>query len=344
MKLSNSETSRLCRGLSLLLHAGIGLAEGVYLLAQEEEKPVRELLTDLGNRMDRGAPLSDAMEESGVFTVHVTGMVRIGEETGRMEETLDALAEYYEQRVRTARQIKNALAYPSLILLLMLAVIAVLLVKVLPVFDAVYASLGSGLTGLSGALLELGQVLRRGLPVLLVLLAAFAGAVLLYARCVPFREKVTAWYLHRFGDRGVARAFNNARFARGLAMGLSSGLPLEEAVTLSGNLLWDIPDAAARCETCSQALAAGESLSAAMSAAGLLTPARSRMLTVGLRGGSADRVMEDVADQMMEDAEAALENTVSRIEPAMVLAASLLVGVILLSVMLPLMNIMSTIG
>ena len=68
------------------------------------------------------------------------------------------------------------------------------------------------------------------------------------------------------------------------------------------------------------------------------------MLALGLQGGSGDQVMEEIACRLMDEAEAALEQKVSRVEPAMVLTASLLVGVILLSVMLPLMNIMSSIG
>lgn len=344
MKLTHSETARLCRGLSVLLHAGISLADGVFLLAEEETGALRELLLVLGERMDAGALLSGAMEEYDAFSVHVTGMVRVGEETGRMEEALRALADFYEERHRTGRQIKNALAYPSMILLLMLAVIAVLLVKVLPVFDDVYASLGSRLTGTAAALLYLGAALEEVLPVLLVLLTLVAAAVLLYCVYAPFREKVTSLFQSRFGDKGVSRKFNNARFARALAMGLGSGLSLDEAVELAQKLLSDIPGAVARCQKCAQALKEGTALSSAMSGAELLSPAQSRMLSVGLRGGSADRVMDDIAACLMEEAKETLENIVSRVEPAMVLVCSLLVGLILLSVMLPLMNIMSTIG
>lgn len=345
MKLDHSQTAHFCRGLALLLHGGISLADGVFLLAQEEESsPIRELLNTLGAGMDEGRQLSEAMEESDAFPAHAAGMVRIGEETGRMEEALHGLADFYEERCRTSRQIKQALAYPSMILLLMLAVIAVLLIKVLPVFDAVYASLGSRLTGISAALLELGQMLEAALPVLLALLMLLVVAVLLFSLCLPFRDRVTAWYSCRFGDRGVSRKFNNARFARALAMGLGSGLSVEEAMALSAKLLEDIPGAAARCGQCAAALESGADLASAMDAAGLLSPSQSRMLTVGLRGGNADRVMEDMGERMMEEANEALDTLVSRVEPAMVLMASALVGLILLSVMLPLMDIMSTIG
>lgn len=344
MKRTHSENAQLFKGLSLLLHAGIGPAEGLHLLAEDAPAAARELLLSMGGSMDQGAALSDVMEQAGVFATYDSGMVRTGEQTGRMEEALEALADYYEERQRTNRQIRNALAYPCTVLLLMLVVIAVLLMKVLPVFDSVYASLGSGLTGIAAGLLRLGGLLEKALPVLLVLLMAAAAGVLLFALWAPFREKLTALWRRRFGDRGFFRKFNNARFARALSMGLRSGMPLEEAMGLAQSLLSDIPDAAARCEQCTRNLENGESLSDAMAAAQLLSPSMSRMLAVGLRGGNADCVMEDIAEKLMEDASQSLEDRISRIEPMMVTAASLLVGLILLAVMLPLMNIMSTIG
>ena len=342
--LSHREISQICRSLSLLLHSGITLADGLFLLAQEETGQRKSLLTGLGQRLDEGVLLSAAMEESTAFPASVTGMIRIGEHTGQMEETLSALADFHEERHRTGKRIKNALAYPSLILLLMLSVVAVLLIKVLPVFDDVYASLGSRLTGIAAGLLHLGQLLEAALPILLVLLAGIVLLVLLYACWGAFRSRVTALFQIRFGDRGVNAKFNNARFARALAMGLGSGLPLEYALELSGQLLSDIPAAAARCRLCAARMEAGVSLSDAMGEANLLNAAHCRLLSVGLRSGSGDQVMAQIAETLMEEAEESLETTVSRVEPAMVLISSALVGLILLSVMLPLMNIMSSIG
>ncbi|MBP3672445.1 MAG: type II secretion system F family protein [Oscillospiraceae bacterium] len=340
--LSYQETADICRGLSLLLHAGIDLADSLFLLAEEETGERGNLLTGLCQQLDQGGLLSDAMEQCGAFPRDVSGMVRVGERTGRMEEALDSLAAYYEERHRTTCRLRNALAYPSMLLMLMLAVIGVLLVEVLPVFDTVYASLGSSLTGISAGLLHLGQALKNAMPVLLAVLAAAAILVLLFS-CLPaFRDRVTAAAKKRFGDKGVFAKFNNARFARALAMGLSSGLPLEETLELAQLLLADVPSAAARCGKCTAELNGGASLSDAL--AGLLNAASCRMLAAGLRGGSGDRVMVQIADRLMEEADQALDRQISRVEPTMVLIASLLVGMILLAVMLPLMNIMSSIG
>lgn len=344
MKLTNQEISGLCRGLALMLHAGISLADGVFLMAREESGPFREGLEELGRRLDDGALLSKAMEDMGGFPDHVTGMVRIGEQTGRMEESLNSLAAFYEERQRISNRLRSAFAYPSMILLLMLAVVGVLLIQVLPVFEKVYASLGSRLTGIAAGLLQLGQILEAALPMLLGLLILIAEAVLLYACWTPFREWCGGCWQKRFGDRGLSRKFNNARFARAMAMGLGSGLPLEEALDLSRLLLSDIPGAVKRCEICAQGLRRGDSLADAMGAAQLMPRAHCRMLTMGLKGGNSDRVMEEIADSLMADANEALDTAISRVEPAMVLSASALVGVILLSVMLPLMNIMTALG
>lgn len=337
--LSFQETADLCRELALLLHSGIGTGESLFLLAEESE-----WLAGMGRLVDQGMQLSEAMEKSGRFPAYVPAMVGVGERTGRTEEALQTLADYFEERSRTEKQLRQTLAYPSLLLIMMLAVIGVLLVKVLPVFDSVYASLGSHLTGAAGGLLRLGQLLEAAMPVLLGVLAAAVALTMLYSLWDGFRQRVNAWFQKRFGDRGVFARFHNARFARGLAMGLSSGLPLEEAAVLAQELLQDVPGAAARCGQCVSALESGVSLADAMGAAGFLNASACRMLSAGLRSGSGDRVMERLAGQLTQQANEALEETIQKVEPVMVMAASILVGMILLSVMLPLMDVLRVIG
>lgn len=344
MILTNLETSLFCRGLALQLHAGISLADGIYLLAQDETGRKQECFQQMAAGLDGGKTLSEVLEEAGCLPEYVCTMVQIGQQTGKLEQTLESLGAFYEQRSCQKRQIKNALAYPSMVFVLMLIVVTVLLVKVLPVFDGVYGSLGSRLTGVAAGLLHLGQLLKTAMPVLLAVLGAALIFVLLYWKVSAFRAYINNWLRMHFGDRGIGRKFNNARFAQALAMGLSSGLTLEESLELAQNLLKPVPGAAERCKICVAQLEAGKDLPVAMGAAQLLPPAESRLLAMGLRGGNGDRVMEEIARRLAQQAEDAVEDTVSKIEPAMVLIASLLVGLILLSVMLPLMNIMSTIG
>ena len=219
-----------------------------------------------------------------------------------------------------------------------------LLTKVLPVFNEVYASLGGQLTGLAGMLLGLGNGLNKILPLLCVVFALVLILLGGFVFSKKIRAKMLDFYNSRWGDKGVSGKTNNARFAQALSMGISSGMPPEEAVDMAASLLSDIPKAAGRCEKCSELLRNGESLSEALNKTGLMESAACRLLTLGMRGGSGDTVMEELARRMQEDAEHAVEHAASKIEPALVLVTTLLVGAILLAVMLPLMNIMTTIG
>lgn len=339
-KLSNDEIASLCLELSLLLHAGVSTGDALSLLAQEEEH--RGMLSTMAEQVDGGKTLSTALRESGVFPVYVCGLVEVGERTGRTEEALAALSRYYEERVRIGRRVRSALLYPAVMLALMLVVIGVLLVKVLPIFDDVYASLGGRLTGVAAGLLNLGRWIEAAMPVLYLILAGLVLVVLVFGLVGPLRRGVVSLWQKTRGDRGVSRKLNNARLAQALAMGMASGLPVEEAVSLSANLMEG--KARKRCQECGQRLEKGESLGAALRLSGLLPPRQSRLLELGQHSGAGDASMEKIARDLGEEGEAALDALVGRVEPALVLVCSVLVGLILLSVMLPLMHIMSAIG
>ena len=344
-QLSHRDIAAIAAPLALMLHAGIGAGDALTLLVDDEpDANRRALLSAMADDVDCGAPLQRAMENTGRFPVYVTALIEVGERTGRTVEALTALAAYYNGRERTERRIRSALTYPVILLLLMLVVIAVLLSKVLPVFDEVYASLGGRLTGVAGGLLLLGQWLDKAMPVLCVLLAAVLLFLAAFSFHAGFRAAVLALWRKGAGDKGVSRKLNDARFAQALAMGLASGLPLEEAAELSAALLKDVPSAQRRYAACRALLEGGTPLARALYESDMLPRSACRLLEVSLRSGSGDATMTDIAANLSEEADLALEELVAKIEPSLVMVTSVLVGAILLSVMLPLMNIMSTIG
>lgn len=344
-QLTNSEISDLLGQLALLSKAGVPLSDGLYLLAEDETNPkIHPLLTASAKATEEGLGLSAAFAGTDAFPTHVTGLLDVGEQTGRTEETLLALSRYYAEQDRTNKKLRSALTYPIILFFMMMAVIVVLLSKVIPVFEDVYASLGGSLTGIAGGLLVFGNTLNHLLPFLCVLLALLLLAALLFIFMPGLRKRAKARMLQKFGDRGIFRKLNDARFAQALSMAYSSGLPLEECIALAGNLLQDCPDAARRVEDCRTSLNQGQELAQALQASTLMPPASCRMLTLGLRAGTADTTLEEIAQRLSEEAEDTLESKLSMIEPALVIITSLLVGVILISVMLPLMHIMKAIG
>ena len=337
--------SDFCRQLALLLHAGVSLSDGLLLLAEEEQNPAYiQLLEEMANQIDQGSYFYHVLETVGCFPVHMTGLLKVGEEVGRLEETLFSLARYYEEREYTRQHLKNALTYPVLLFIMMASVIIVLLSRVLPVFEDVYASLGGSLTGLAGTLLAIGGFLNQSMPVLIILFAIIILCLLLVI-FVPVAQNYLASFWHKYyGDKGISRKMNDAHFAQALSMALSSGMPFEEGIALAGSMLKDCPDAARRCDLCLESLNSGGDLSEALKNSEMLPASYCRMLTLGMRAGNGDKVMEDIARRLSDEAANALSSRLSMIEPALVIVTSVLVGIILFSVMLPLMNIMKTIG
>ena len=340
--MSHGELSSLCLELSMLFHSGVGTGDALTLLAEESDPAYQAMLTAMADQVDLGSTLSAAMRETGRFPAYVCGLVEVGERAGRTEEALSALARYYERRARLDRRIKSALLYPAVMLLLMLVVIGVLLIKVLPVFDNVYASLGGQLTGVAGGLLALGRALEGAMPVLWAVMVLFVFLILAFFLLPAFRQKLTLWWQERYGDRGIGRRLNTARVAQAFAMGMASNLSYPKMVDLAARLVEG--GARRRCEACSRLMAQGRSLTEALEESGLLPPRQCRILELAQKNGAGDTAMAKIAQDLAEEGELALDAAVGRVEPALVLVCSLLVGLILLSVMLPLMNIMAAIG
>lgn len=344
-QLTNAETATFCEQLGWLVHSGIGLGEGLRLMAEDETEKIRkDVYMQAAALVDEGTSLSDALKEAGCFPVYACGSVRTGEAAGRLEEALRALKLYYENKERMNRRLRSALLQPSLLVLLMMVVLGVLLIQVFPVFQSVYVSLGRTMSGVAGGLLQAGLWLKDALWVVYGLFGLLVVVALLFAVCSSFRETATGRWKRYAGDKGVMRKVNDAAIAQVMAMGLSSGMVLEDTMDLAAEVTADVPKAKERCLRCKEQLLSGEPLIDALKSSEVLPMSACRLLGVGIQGGNGDTVMAEIAEKLSEEAEAALTNRIEKAEPALVLSVSVLVGVILLVVMLPLINIMETIG
>lgn len=343
--LSYREIAYFCQELSMLIHAGVSVGDGLALLAEEERDGIwRERFQKMAKLSDEGMSLAQIVKEAACFPTYMIGFINVGELSGRLEEALNSLMGYYEERDRMNRRVKNALLYPSILLLLMMIVMVILLTQVLPVFRSVYASLGGELTGVAGVLLNVGLWLNDCMPVLCVIFGLIIVAVIAFATSQTIREKLLYLWRTRMGDKGLLRVMNDASLAQAIAMGISSGLPMDETMEMAAEVLVDVPAARVRCEKCREMLLDGETTVDALRAAEIFPPATCRLLTLGMQSGTADVTMREIARRLSDDADIALSNKISKVEPTLVLITSALVGAVLLSVMLPLINIMETIG
>lgn len=343
--LSYEEISYFCEELAWMIHAGVSVGDGLHLMAQEEgDKQWKERLSKMSFQADDSIILSKIIKEEDCFPPYVAGLISVGEATGKLEESLHALAVYYGERSRINKRVRSAFLYPTILMILMLIVMLVLLTRVLPVFRSIFASLGGSMEGVAGGLYRLGVWLNAGMPYVCGIFGVVVLLILAFSASQSFRDYVLTLWRKSTGEKGVARKLNEAAIAQTMAMGLSSGLPLEETLGLTEEIMGNVPEIQKCCRECRQKLEDGESLIYALRSTQILPSAACRLISLGIQSGNGDVVMQEVAERLSSEADEALEARVAAIEPTLVLVTSIMVGAILLSVMLPLMNIMESIG
>ena len=257
---------------------------------------------------------------------------------------MEALAAHYRREEALSRSLRSAVAYPLVMLGMMIAVMAVLLVRVMPVFRQVFEQLGAQMSGFPGAVMELGGVLGDYSAVFLVLAAAVAAACVFFF----FTEKGRALSSRIFNrsalSRRLAEKLACSRFASAMYLSLGSGLDVDQSLELAARLT-EQPQVRAKILDIRESVAAGnETFAEAAARTRIFTGAYARMLAAGARAGSLDEVMKRISEQYDEEIEERIDALLGRLEPTLVAVLSVAVGLILLSVMLPLLGIMTNIG
>ena len=334
-----------CRELHQLVRTGIPLAEGLTMLREDETDPdTRSWLEALCRSTEEGLPLASALRETGAFPAYMTDMVSLAEETGRLEDVLLSLQRHYDRQLRMAADIRGAVAVPVTLFAVMVAVVVLLVTQVLPVFDRVFAQLGVRMGAVATGMMNAGAVLAKagtGLAVVLVILAA---AALVVALVPSLRAKFVTGFRRSFGGRGILGQMAAARFASSMSMAVASGLSMEESVALSAKLCGGAREIDEKTERCRKEIEEGGSPADALADSGLFSGRDCRLLKLAEQTGSLPDTLEDLAQRQEEESLRRIDRTVGAIEPAIVVITSALAGVILLSVMLPLMGLLSTIG
>ena len=334
-----------CRELHQLVRAGIPIGEGLGMLREDEPDQAQRVWLDaLYKDMEEGMPLSDALRQTEAFPSYMTDMVSMAEETGRLEDVLLSLSRHYDRQLRMSADIRGAIMVPMTLLVVMVAVVILLITQVLPVFDRVFAQLGVRMGGVATGMMNAGTVLARagtGIGAAVVIITVI-GVVI--AAVPSLREKFAGWFNRSFGGRGVLGQIAVARFASAMAMAVNSGLTMDDSVALAGKLCGGAKEIDEKTTKCKKDIESGGSAADALASSGLFAGRDCRLLKLAEQTGSLPDTLEDLAVRQEEAGLRRLDQMVGAIEPAIVVITSALAGVILVSVMLPLMSLLSTIG
>lgn len=340
---SNLELSSFCGQIALILKSGISSMEGLTIMLEDasssDEKSILEAL--LANMQETGS-LYQALESLDIYPSYMLHMTQIGEETGTLDEVMQSLQNHYEREDSINKSIRNSITYPMIMTGMMAVVIIVLLVKVMPIFNQVFIQLGTEMTGFSRMLMNIGTAINRYSIAFILILAAVAAFIFYGTRTASGKNVFrNMGYKLKF-TRAIYEEIAACRFASGMALTLSSGLNPERSMELV-NSLNDDPVFQKKIDQCQSEVDNGNDLSQALFTSGMFTGVYARMASIGSKTGSMDQVMEQIAELYQDDIDTRMNNILAVLEPTLVIFLSLIVGVILLSVMLPLMGIMSSI-
>ena len=342
--LTNKEIASFCGQVALIFNAGITPAEGMsILLSDTANSEGKEIIEQIHQKCCEGSSFCDAIKCTEVFPDYVVNMIHMGEESGNLDNVMQSLSDYYEREENIAESIKSAISYPIIMIGMMLLVIIVLLTKVLPIFDQVFNQLGSEMQGVSKSLMNIAVVIRQYSVVIIVILCVAVLLFLFFKKTNPGKRMLYS-FLHKFPlTRGFYESVAAGRFASGMALMLSSGVDTYSSLDLVKVLVGNKP-MEDKITKCKELIEQGSNFSEAIASAGIFSNLYCKMISVGFRAGSVDVVMRKIADNFEKETDNRIHSIISILEPTLVIILSVIVGLILLSVILPLMGIMSSIG
>ena len=339
--LSAEELSAFSLQLSLTVKTGIPLSEAIMILMEDAEtKSAKDLLGKILAELEIGGTLSDALKNTGVFPIYMTQMIEIGEASGRLDHVLESLYKYYSREDNISKSAKSAITYPAIMLIILVAIIMIMVTQVLPIFNQVFDTLGGEMNNLARGAMRLGEIISN-YSVVLVTIVVVLAIIIIVMRFTP-NGRNSLLQLGQKIFRKLSDRMASAKFASGMALMLASGLDIDRSVELTLPLMTN-KKMHEKVTNLKNLTEEGNGFSESVVKTGIFSGMQARMLSLGFKSGNLDVVMDQIADDYEREVDEKLENLISVIEPTMVAILCVIVGLILLSAMLPLLGVMSSI-
>ncbi len=330
--------------LAKLIKVGIPLLTALKALEiQTTHRGLRSAIGDVGRELEAGSAFSDALaRHPGIFSPLFVSMVQAGEISGKLDEILTRLAEFSQREADLREQIKTALAYPMLLLVVGLGIMGFLVTSIIPKFMKVFLEAGVALPMPTWVLYEVSQVLQRGWWALLMAAAGAIWAARVYRRTPGGHRRTDAWLLRLPIVGSIARQAALARFSRTFETVASSGVPILEALTIVertvGNVVF--ADVVQRVQA---SVRRGGSIAEPLQASGEFPPMAVQMITVGEASGTLDEMLGQLADHYDQMVRYAIKRSTAFIEPVFLAVMGGMVAFIMASVLLPLFRMINVV-
>jgi type IV pilus assembly protein PilC len=336
------ELAIFVRQFSVMIDAGLPLVQCLEILgSQQENKTFAKILHQTRMDVEGGATLADAMRKHPkAFDDLFVNMIAAGEAGGILDTILKRLATYIEKAVKLKAQVKGAMVYPVAVISIAGIVIAVILWKVIPTFASMFEGLGATLPLPTRIVIAASNWFVRLLPFLVVFIVAGVFAFKRYYATYGGRRVIDRMVLKMPIIGILMQKIAVARFCRTLATLISSGVPildgLEITARTAGNAIVEDAIMAVR-----KGVESGLTVAQPLKESGVFPPMVVQMIGVGEQTGALDAMLSKIADFYEEEVDQAVANLLTLMEPVMILFLGITVGGIVISMYLPLFDLIS---
>ncbi len=345
-KLSSSELSYFCAQIAMVLKSGMLIADGVEWMYNDiEEGNIKNALKILKDELSNKIPLYKAMGNSNFFPSYIVNMSQIGSVTGRLEDVMSSLSDYYDRENLLKSKIRNSIFYPALLFIMMSFVIALLVTKIFPIFESMINELGGESAEHTSYLMSFSAGIFTGkfTLILIFLILLLIGFIYILNKTENGKSSIRKFLNSFIFTKSIMKKITAYRLSSALSLLLSSGMNVDKSIDILLDIVED-PLLKNSILACNASINSGECFIESISKLNLFSSMHIQMLNMGQRTGETDVVMKKLTSIYENEADYSISNAVSLIEPVLVGTLCVVIGFILISVMLPLMNIMSSIG
>ena len=341
-----SELAVATRQLSTMISSGMTILRALTVLEEQSDNTLlKETLANVRGDVEAGMMLSDALERHPkVFNPLFVSMVRAGETGGVLEESLMRTADQLEKDASLRRQVRGAMIYPTMVITFATIVLLALVAFLIPVFEGVFKQFGGKLPELTAVMVKFSHLVNDQWYILVLFVAITSTSFIYFKKSKWGRPRWDAFRLRvpmKIGD--VVQKVAIARWSRTFSSLVSAGVPIMQAIEITGKTAGNaviersMADVIASVKNCG-------TISEPLSHAKVFPPMVAHMVGVGEETGALDTMLGKVADFYEDEVAAAVKALTSILEPAMIILVGGIVGVIVISMYLPLFDVYNQIG
>ena len=331
--------------LSTYLKSGIPLADSIRILNQQMNKKgqYKRAFQSISYELTMGESFSKALEKQGtMFPALLINMIKAAEATGELEETLDDMANYYEEIDKTRRQMISALTYPSVIMVFSLAVITFIMIYVIPEFVGIYEDNNAEITGITKAVIDISNFLQHNFGNILFLIAiTIIVLVMCYKKIKAFRKNIQVFAMKLPVIGNILKYNEMTIFAKTFSSLLRNNVFITESIDILSKITNNEVYKEIMYNTIDNVVK-GEKISAAFKDHWAIPDVAYYMIVTGESTGKLAEMMSKVSTYYQEMHRNLVNSLKSFIEPIMISGLAIVVGVILLAVIVPMFGIMNT--